>query len=136
MGADQANWKERLRGVKLSRAVIDEAGAFRSDLKSLIDDVLTPTLMDLNGDLMMVGTPGPITNGYFYDVTEKGLYGYSTHRWSVLDNPHLPNARQFIEEIKERNGWSDTNPTYLREWCGQWVQDADALGSPTGPRLD
>lgn len=127
MGADQTNWKERLRGVKLARAVIDEAGAFRSDLQPLVDDVITPTLMDLDGDLIMVGTPGPIPNGYFYEVTELGKYGYSTHRWSVLDNPFLPKAREFIEETKQRNGWSDDNPTYRREWCGEWVQDSDAL---------
>ncbi|NJM09705.1 MAG: hypothetical protein HC883_02065, partial [Bdellovibrionaceae bacterium] len=127
-GADMKNFIERLRGPKYPFAAVDEAQAFRNHIHSLVDDILTPAVSDYpDGAIALTGTPGPVAKGLFHDITEGKSGGYSVHKWSVLDNPYLPNAREFIEDLKKRKGWTEDNPTYLREWRGQWVTDIDAL---------
>jgi hypothetical protein len=134
-GADKAKEIEKRRGDKLRRVRIDEAQTFGDYLKPFVEDVLDPALMDLQGDLGLLGTPGPVCAGFFYDVTRnedaasvaKRLPGWAVHSWSVLDNPHMPHARAEITAKKAARGWDDLHPTYLREWCGRWVNDAGAL---------
>lgn len=126
IGADQKNFIDRLRGLKIKQAIVDEAQSFRDHIQQLVDDVLEPALVDLSGQLTLLGTPGLIPRGYFYDVTNENK-GFSVHKWSILDNPHIPNAKEFIEEMLKRRGWTTMNPTYLREWMNQWVLDLDAM---------
>jgi len=126
VGADMKNFIERLRGPKYSIAIIDEAGSFRSHLQSLIDDILKPALLDYNGALVLLGTPGVMPLGTFYDCTTKDI-GYSVHRWSLYDNPYLPNAREYVSQLIRKRQWTELNPTYRREYLGEWVVDLDAL---------
>lgn len=127
-GADMKNFIKRLKGIKTPGAAIDESQDFGSHIESLVDDVLTPTISDYpDGWLALTGTPGPVPHGFFYDITEKGKGGFSNHGWSLFDNPYLPNAREFVEELKKKKQWTDLHPTYQREWLGKWVLDLDAL---------
>jgi hypothetical protein len=126
-GADSRNFIERLRGTPYPIAVIDEAGFFRDHLDTLIDDVLTPSIADYDGQIILLGTPGVRPQGTFYDATQKPKAGYSLHQWSVFDNPHMPHARKFVTDLMNRKGWTEDNPTYQREWCAKWVEDKDAL---------
>ena len=128
LGADMKNFIKRLKGAKSPAVAIDEAQDFGDHLESLIDDVLTPTLADYNDSwLAVTGTPGPIPRGVFYDLTEGAKGGYSVHRWSLFNNPYLPNAREFVERLKVKKNWDDKTPTYLREYRGIWVLDLDSL---------
>lgn len=127
-GADMKNVMRRLRGAKSPANAIDEAQEFGPHIEQLIDDVLTPTMADYpNAWLAITGTPGPIPRGLFYDATEKGLGGYSVHRWSLYDNPYLPDPKKFVANLKKKKGWDDSTPAYVREYCGRWVLDLDSL---------
>lgn len=127
-GADMKNFIKRLRGIKTPGAAIDEAQDFGSHITSLVEDILEPSISDyLDGWLALTGTPGPVPHGLFYEVTEQLKYGYSVHRWSLFNNPYLPNAKAFVEELIKKKGWEPNHPTLLREWYGQWVLDLDAL---------
>lgn len=127
-GADMKNFIRRLKGIKTPGAGIDEAQDFGSHLQSLVDDVLTPTLTDYSDSwLAITGTPGPIPLGYFYEITHQRKFGFSFHSWTLLENPYLPQAQKFIEELKHKRQWNDDNPTLLREWKNQWVLDLESL---------
>ena len=126
VGADAVNIMDRLRGAKYSVVVIDEAQGFRAHLQALVEDVLEPACLDLRATIYLLGTPGPIPNGYFYDATN-GQHGYSVHRWSVLDNPFMQHAKNYIDDMLVKRGWTRDNPTFRREWLGEWVIDLDAL---------
>ena len=126
-GADMSNFIKRLRGTKSPGVAIDEAQDFGQHLQSLINDVLAPTLVDYPDSwLALTGTPGPVPTGYFYDACH-GKYGYSIHNWTILDNPYVENAEDFIYEFSQNNAWEPNNPTLLREWRNQWVMDKEAL---------
>ena len=130
---------EKFRGNKYKRVVIDEAASFGPYLRSLIVDVLTPALLDMNGEMAMIGTPGVIPAGVFFEITEGGhdadsLARWPTHKWTVLDNPYVPHARAWLEEYRLKNKWALDHPTYVREWLGEWVRDDGALVYPYDAR--
>ncbi len=128
MGADLKNFIKRLKGRKFPGVGVDEAQDMGPHLQSLIDDVLTPSISDYaDGWLAMTGTPGPVPQGYFFDVTHNKKYGFSHHAWTLLENPHMPNPQQFLKELKAKREWLDSNPTLLREYLNNWVLDVDAL---------
>lgn len=127
VGADQKNFIERLRGPKYPLAVIDEAGGFRSHIESLVEDVLEPAVADYQGQIWLLGTPGAVPSGYFYEASTNPLKGFSTHHWTLLDNPYFPHAKSFLKDLMRRKNWDEDHPTYQREWLGKWAYDASAL---------
>lgn len=132
-GLRDVSQADLLRGQKFRRVFIDECGAFHDDLlKYAIEQVIQPTLMDLQGHLTLGGTPGPIPKGYYYDITgnpglEQPIKGrWPTHHWTFRDNPWMPHAA-VLEEAFEVNGWTEMSPGFRREYDGIWCEDLDAL---------
>lgn len=127
-GADMQNFIRRLKGQKAPGVAIDESQDFGIHLQSLVVDVLTPMLIDYKDSwLAVVGTPGPVPQGYFFDVTNNHRYGYSLHKWTINENPHIDNPEEFIQTLIHNNEWEPTHPTLLREWRNKWVLDVEAL---------
>lgn len=128
MGADMKNFIKRLKGRKYPGVAIDEAQDFGAHLQSLVDDVLTPSISDYaDGWLLLTGTPGPVPQGYFFQITQERKYGYSYHGWTLFENPYMPNPREFVEDLKKKREWDDENPTLKREWLNNWVLDVNSL---------
>lgn len=134
VGADKHREIDKVRGQGFRMAVIDEAGHFGSHLNTLAQDVLLPALGDYeDSQLILIGTPGPIPDGLFYEITEGKKVGWSVHHWTVLDNRYYPRwankpswrerAELYLELVKEENGWTDSTGIYLREYKGIWSSD-------------
>lgn len=152
VGADKDSQAQRKRGDKTKLEVVMEAQLFGPFLRSLIEDVIEPCLFDLQGTVCLEGTPGPVPTGYWYWVTgdnasapawnsqgmmvstggasdekERVGAGWSCHRWTLLDNPHLPHAKRELERILKKRNWTIDTPTYVREYTGRWVKDDGVL---------
>jgi hypothetical protein len=131
VGGDDARKVEALRGGKYGRAVVDEAGSFpRTLLRYLCEDVLEAAMLDLDGDIWLVGTPNAACVGHFHDVTTGSnpqVAKVATHHWTVLDNVHIPHASTWLDSIRERHGWGVDHPVFRREYLGHWVRDASSL---------
>lgn len=127
-GADMKNFIKRLKGRKYPGVGIDEAQDFGTHLESLINDVLTPSIADYpDGWLALTGTPGPVPNGYFFEVTQNGRFGYSGHKWTMLENIYMPNPEAFIADLMKKREWVEGNPTLEREYRNRWVLDPQSL---------
>lgn len=135
-GAKDQGEIDKIRGYEggLKKVAIDEVQAMRpSILTTLVDDVIEPSLFDYDGELALVGTPGKILSGYFYDVDAGELReGWEHFFLSLLRNPFLAAKsgkppEQILAELRQRRGWTEDNPTYRREYLGEWVTDTDAL---------
>ena len=129
-GAKDRSEIEKFRGWKLRNCYIDECQSFRSYLKELINDIIIPALRDLRGGLYLTGTPGPVKAGVFYEYSQSK--NWKTHHWTAFDNPYLHNPPKLdLEEIlrEERiiRSIDETDPSYIRETLGKWVEDKDAL---------
>jgi hypothetical protein len=129
-GAKDESEIEKFRGMALRKIYIDEAQAFRPYIKELIDEVLEPSLTDYDGSLILIGTPGPVPAGFFYDAATGD--GWSHHKWTIHNNPHIERksgktADKIIEERCKRRGVSVNDPSIRREYFGEWESDEDAL---------
>ena len=154
-GADTAEEIEKLRGLSFNLAVIDECKSYPDELLvELIDDVLQATTLDqVAGQIVMIGTPGPVIGGMFWAITTAqpcyplregeeearplvvrrwGTDGpedfeWSLHGWSQRDNVKAPQVWQNALKVKAKRRYTDDNPTWLREFLGIWAADLDAL---------
>lgn len=128
-GADQPGWVKKFKGAKYRSVVIDEAGEFDIDLQDFIYRVIRPTLVDLRGTLWLIGTPGIITSGFWWKVTNPDpsirLKKWDFYTWHSRDNPFI--VEQFNEELQElHEEFGDALydlPWYRREWLGEWCTD-------------
>ena len=119
---------DKFRGPAYSRVIIDEAQSIKTSiLETLVNDVLEAALLDHDGELWLCGTPSATCSGYFYDADQLKRSPFESHYWTLLENPHLPGAKAWLERAIEENGWDDENPTYRREYLGEWTRDENTL---------
>lgn len=136
-GAKDSSEVGKFRGPKYRRVVIDEAQEYGAYLREMVAEVFEPALLDKNGELALTGTPGPVPAGLFYEATTgDGGPQWSTHSWTVLDNPYVADAAAFLERYRLRYGIDESHPTYQREWLGRWVRDVGALVYPYDGELN
>jgi Terminase RNaseH-like domain len=123
IATDTVKQCDLVRGGKFPRVIIDEAGTYRPFvLQYLIEEAATPALVDLSGDLIIAGTPGILKKGYWHDICHRPD-AWEMHHWTLLDNPHLGSLAKRREElrlVRERAGWDEKHPKYLREYMGVW----------------
>jgi len=137
MGANDDRDVERLRGFSYRRVLIDEAQAIGSDFKILIDETIGPALGDFDGQLIITGTPNAACVGYFWECCTGQKPKWAHHHWTITDNEMFPMWRnkdgweqiadKWLDDYRVDNGWSIDNPTYQREWLGNWVRDVGGL---------
>lgn len=129
-GAKDASDAEKLRGQKFRKVYIDECQSFRAYIQDLVEDIIEPALTDYNGSLVLIGTPGPVPAGYFFDSSKNPAWTH--HKWTMLDNPHIKRQSgreplDIIQELAIRRGLTLASASIQREFYGQWVKDADSL---------
>lgn len=131
MGAKDASEIEKLRGLSLKKVYIDEAQSIKeSILETLIDDILAYAIMDVNGTICLIGTPGPIAAGYFYQAAHSAKW--ANHKWTIHNNIWIKRKSgkepaELLAEERARKGIDESNATYRREALAEWVTDLDAL---------
>jgi hypothetical protein len=137
-GAKDSSEIEKFRGLALKKCYIDECQSFRSYIQDLIDDIISPALIDYAGTLALIGTPGPIPSGYFAEVAgvvqgkEEAASAWSHHKWTFFDNPWIETKsgydhRYMLERELKRRGVTESAPSIQREFFGHWVLDSDSL---------
>lgn len=132
-GMKDVNDIERLRGLRIRGAYIDEAQSAKDRLlKYLIEEVLLMALIANNGYIKMTGTPNAECAGYFYNAcmnldpaTGKTL-GWSVHNWNIFDNIFIENAKEFLKKAYGLRGIDENDPAYKREALGLWIPSFDS----------
>jgi hypothetical protein len=125
-GANQEDVAETLRGHSYRVVILDECASFRGHIDELIEEILEPALIDEDGELWIMGTPSWDFSSYFYKANHKPEEWDSFH-WTLFDNPHIPNAQAWVDDLKRRRGWSDDNPILLREYFGLWIKTMEQM---------
>ena len=133
LGVDNASEVNKVRGERLFRAAVDEAQAFGSYLRTLVEEALEWALMDLDGEIALTGTPDPMCVGYFWAACtgeDPDVTRWPVFHWTILDNPGIPDAARKLKDMKTSHNWTDEHPTFMREGLGLWVKDVNALIYP------
>ena len=139
-GANNANEIEKIRGLSnVALAYTDESQLLRAYIKELVEDILAKRLYDTNGRLRMIGTPGPVPAGYFFDTSKNPKWSH--HEWTLHQNPWIErksgmSVSALIAQDCELKGVSLNDPSIQRECFGKWVIDLDALVFKYDPRIN
>jgi hypothetical protein len=110
--------------------LVHNCQSFKHHIEELIDDVISKALFDYNGTLCLIGTPGPIPMGYFYDCAHSDQW--AKHSWTMFENPYLliksgKTPKELLERELKRKGITSQDATIQRECFAQWVIDINAL---------
>jgi len=134
-GADKEDRIDAFRGEAFLVVVIDESASFRAHIEELVGAVLEPTLADLDGEIILIGTPGEALVGMFYTAATGGVW--ALHHWTVIDNPRFPRwagrrgwrtaSERWLANLREDKGYTEDDPTYRREWLAEWTYDPESL---------
>jgi hypothetical protein len=155
MGAETKAEIEKLRGGSYDLVIVDECKSFSEHIfRELTDDILSPACQDRGGTLFILGTPGSVLAGPFYEATYphykdphtgnpvSRLYEdpapywvesgedpeWSRHTWTQKENTKTKNDLWKSSLKKKRiKRWADDNPTWLREHLGQWISMGDSM---------
>lgn len=156
-GAETKAEIEKIRGGSYDLAIIDECKSYPpAVLHELVYDAIKPATDDRGGTTVMIGTPGNILDGLFYQATAVGALDeaknprpysktfdapeqywldnpkarvrWSRHVWTRKENDRTDeNLWQAALNEKADNQWADDHPTWQREYLGQWVAATDCF---------
>lgn len=134
-GAKDKSEVSKYLGFPLKLVYADEAQSFRSHLEELVDESLGPTLIDHAGTMVLMGTPGPVPVGYFYEMTKSDKWSH--HHWTLYDNeplraqlaalPQPTSPEEMVAAECKRRGLSLDSPSIQRHFFGQWANDSSNL---------
>jgi len=127
-GTDDIKTIKTFLGNKYALVIIDE-GQDQGDtlLEPLLLDILPHALADENGSLVLTGTIPEVAYGMFYDLfTQEN--SWSKHNWGRLDNPHVENQLEALEEYLKAYPWkTHDSPDIQRNFYGKFAYDPLAL---------
>lgn len=135
MDADEKQ-KRKALGQKYPLVIIDEAQDWYTDLTSLVYSVLKPAVADYNGTICLLGTPGLVARGLFFDVTTGKEGGWKRHEWTTYQNttretPDGPTMAERwdaeIRKLKATKAGVELTPWFRRNYLREWVVDDEAL---------
>lgn len=131
---------EKFRGLSnVALAYIDESQAFRSHIKELVEEILVKRLYDTNGRCRLIGTPGPVPAGYFYQASQSDKWSH--HAWTLHSNIWIEkksglSVTELIQQDMDRKGVDINDPSIQRECFGRWVLDKNALLLTYAPEVN
>ena len=101
---------DKLRGVSLSYAVIDEAGECKLDI--LWGEIVRPALADQQGGALFIGTPKGKSNPFYDLYTQaKTIKTWSAHQYTTADGGFV--TQEEIEAAKQDMSQKQFNQEFL-----------------------
>lgn len=131
-GADASEREiKKVLGQKYSMAGIDECGSFTIDMHKFVYQMIRPALVDLQGNLVLIGTCENIPNTFFEKVCNGTIAGWSLHRWTAYDNPYVAaNWDCEIKDLLADNPKAIEASWFRTHYLNEWVTDTDKLIIP------
>lgn len=110
----------RLRGYRFDRADVDEA-AYHTDLRELVEGVLTPTCFDSNGYIRLSSSAPELADHPFDDYWDRAVAGGFGAEFDIHQAKYP--VAQVEEWVKEMGGWQA--PVVQREFMCRTVIDPE-----------
>ncbi len=142
---------DKVLGEPYDLVILDEVQSFKGNVGDLVYKRLHITVAERRGRIKMIGTPGDVRMGFFYDVNctdKKQKLEWELHKWSWKDNVGVSNHMTtkgmkmheiFQEELDETikiNPDYVKTPEYHQEWLGEYFVDIDNLVYKFDPYLN
>lgn len=122
LGADDDDQLEVIRGLEADLYIVDECKSFAPvTLQKLIDDIIDPQRNSRLGRLILLGTPGFIAAGPFWQAT-------SPNAKDRDGRPYLVGVDSQYEKTDGTDPWGRTPKEHLVWSCHAWtLQDNKAM---------
>lgn len=136
MGVDRDDITDKIRGLALSFACLDEIDFVRNiDVEYYIYSVLEPTLADRRGGLALTSTPKPGNDSSFFGKASSGkVNGFRPIRWGMVDNPYTKvQMEELLQKRIAANPMFLETQTYKNEFLGEYAPDTE---NAVFPRLE
>jgi hypothetical protein len=125
-GNSNEDERQKMRGDWWSLVVVDESQS-QKKLYSLLEDIIYPMLVDVKGALLLAGSgpriPGTAFETLFGKESQSGL----RLNWDMSANPNIMDYETALKEARDKYGYAEDDPTYLREWRGLIAYDTEAM---------
>lgn len=145
-GAKDSGCIERLRGLALHLAVLDEAQGFSAQFGGiLVSEIIAPALRDYAGSCVVAGTPDPLCKSVLFSAWEgeKPFKNYQKFHWNSTHNSKFPRfvrgiatPETYLQEICDETGYKMTDYGFRREYLGEWCEDKESLVYGFDPERD
>lgn len=117
---------DKARGFKARCVIIDEIG-HQKNIDYLLNEVIIPLMADYaDSTLVLTGTPSRVPHHFSTKIWEEDNT-YQKYNWNLTENPYIPDAKAFIDEVCESKGLTIESPFIQREYFGKLVADIEAL---------
>lgn len=113
-------------GKKYRLVCVDEGSLYTINLRHFIYDILGPAMADEEGTICIYGTSSNFTQGLFFDITTGKEPGWSLHKWSAHQNPHI-NWQKQLDDIKANRPLYMETPQFRQWYLNEWVIETDKL---------
>ena len=133
-GASNKKDIDKVRGPYYKLVVIDEAQMFPDYLKTFCEEAILPALADVQGQLVLTGTPNEFSSGFFYDCCHSTEWKRFFWLWSdnpffiskvMSHNDSLHGVDDILHDILRKQNKKITDPSVRREWFGEWCRSSD-----------
>lgn len=133
---------DKVLGEPYDLVIIDEVQSFKGNVSDLVYKRLLITVGERYGRIKMIGTPGDVKLGFFYDVncTDKPQkLKWSLFKWSWKDNIAVSTHEKtkgirmcdifnnMLAQILSENPSFVNTPEYYQEWLGEYFIDFENL---------
>ena len=117
---------DKARGFKARCVIIDEIGHQRN-IDYLLNEVIYPLMADYeDSTVILLGTPSRIPHHFSTKLWEQDT-SYRKYNWSFLENPYIPKAKEFLDDICKSKGVTIESPFIQREYFGKIAPDTEAI---------
>lgn len=120
--------REKLRGFDLSFCAIDECQS-QQNLLYIYEGIVGPQLQGTAGEIILAGT-APLSAGTYWEqsiLSDEWEHFHAT----MEDNPSIPNHKDALKDVLEKNHWTEDNITFRREYKGELAYDNNLLIYPS-----
>lgn len=122
-GASDKKQMQKRRGGKLILAICDEAGIFGKELQGYARANITPSLRDLQGEFLLIGSPPEVPEGLFAEIIQGRRPNWAFREWNITDNIFLSPKARDLELIRKEEGLAADDPIFIMEWLGKLCVD-------------
>jgi hypothetical protein len=128
----------KVLGQKYLLVILDECQSYdKIDTELLVYSSLAPTIQDMQGTIVMCGTPTDDTSTFFYDVTKQDgtrAPGWKVHEWNTFQNiiPQSDGLSQAEKSKLDIKRFEETIPNiyevdwFRQQYLGKWTIRKDA----------
>lgn len=120
-----------LRGTSSHLNIVDEAAQI-DELKYLVQSVLMPQQLTVNGTMLLLSTPPTVSDHDYAEVYRECVEAGHVKTFTIYDNEDvMSDPQKLAAYIKEAGG--EHSVTWQREYLAKWVTDKE---KPVIPEWD